>query len=597
MAAPQFFRVADFSGGYNPSQNPVLLQDNQAVVCENFRLDKVGSLVSRPGYEAYNDTVLADEVVQAGALRVPASPSTSELLVHAANGTLYSVAQTGAHTALDSGWGTTRGKFLSAQDVAIYANGVQRPVAYDGTNVYDLGIAAPTTAPVASVSGVGTLDGTYDYVYTYYSTSRAVESNPSASDSVSPTVDAVSITFASSADASVDKVRIYRRDTSAGGTSYLFLAEVNDTASPYSDTGAVTPNPLLPLVEDNDQAPNLEQMSYYNGYYFGSIGRNLYWSKDHILNQGRDAWPALNVTEVPFQGNDRIVTMVSTQDALLIFGYRNIVLLVGQGGAWSLTRIDTDIGCQSIDGAIEASGQTFFLAEDGLRVFPGLALVAPQVSNELAAIANTAKRSAVLTFVPREKGLWVTVGGQTYNVHLPNQSVSIYTFDPVATVTGGVDGSSQPILCLNDSTSVYQYGAVWTDAGTDISLRWASKVFQLTNPEKTKFIRRLGAFATAGSDANVTITISDQSTSYPVVLEAIGGASDEGFLWDDADAEWDTATWVATTALQYFLASMPAQTLVGYTVQISISAAVDTETEVAPPFTILYREANRFLGV
>lgn len=586
MAAPQFFRLSDFSGGLNPQSHPTAIADNQASDILNFRLDNVGSLVSRNGLTHITAWNRSSDVIQMGVLREPTSLATSKPVLHASDGWLWHVS-TGDNDsyAIDSGFGTTKGKFLSAKDTIIYANGERIPVLWDGTNSYDLGYDAPN-APVVSASIAGTLDGTYYYRITYYNSTLGYETNASEPDDASPTNDGVSITWTTSTIH--DKVRIYRLDP--GQTVYQFLAEVDVDSAPYGDDGSVSLTPIA-APEDNNKAGDFECMAFYQGTYFGSIGRELYWSNA----DDPFTWPGLFFTEVPFEGNDSIVALVAYQDSLLIFGKQNILVLTGTGFNVNIARLDTSVGLISPDGVLEIEGQVVFLALDGLRVFPGLQPLAPQLQQTLLGEPLIHKEAAIISYSVPEKAVWLSIGNKTYVIFLPSQAVSVYDFVPRAVLSGGVTGEGYNWLGLGNK--VYE-NIGETDDGESISVRWHSKIFFIGNPEGTKFLRRLGMFATEGTATTVTVTITDASRSYSVVPSATGT---EGIpIWeDDGDAgtslTWDDFVW-PSEGVQYYIAALPGHTLSGQTVQLKIGGTVDAAIQIVPPITVLYREAIRFLG-
>jgi hypothetical protein len=86
-----------------------------------------------------------------------------------------------------------------------------------------------------------------------------------------------------------------------------------------------------------------------------------------------------------------------------------------------------------------------------------------------------------------------------------------------------------------------------------------------------------------------------------VPLESNGGT--QVALWDAANWADDLdpvlsanpLVWTAE-GLAYFIGALPAQRLRGHTMQVTITAEVEDETEVVSPITFEYREANRFLG-
>jgi hypothetical protein len=119
-----------------------------------------------------------------------------------------------------------------------------------------------------------------------------------------------------------------------------------------------------------------------------------------------------------------------------------------------------------------------------------------------------------------------------------------------------------------------------------------SKIYQLSNPEKVKHIRRIGLFAVSGegSGSLATLTLGDTENFYTVSLEAVDGGTST--LWDFT---WGDP-WSSETA-GYFIGSLPAQALLGRVLQISIEGdADDAPFEVITPISIEFRESDRFLG-
>lgn len=580
MAKRQYFRVPGFTGGLNPDVNSQLLRDDEATAVRNFRLDKPNSLITRYGYT--NVITYANTIQALGVWRDPSNPATSSIMQKRDSGALvarkastdYSLA-TGLSTSAKGGW-------ISFEDRAVYFNGVDRPRYWQGDTAkaaYPLGVSAPAQ-PGGSLT-TGTLNGTYKYVTTYYDSLTGSESNPSPERSMSPSTQGVTLTFSASSETRVDKVRIYR--TNAGGSTFLFLTEVLDTAASYVDNGSVALGTTTP-PSDHNIPGNFERMEYYKGYAFGSIGNTIYWAK--ALNA--DAWPPLNSTEVPFDGNDTIITMVSFQDTLIIFGRFNILLLNGSGGLWSLNRIDVGMGIVGPEAHTQIDGTLVFLSERGLRAFPGLQPFAAKLDRTLNELPLTTKDTACMAFVPEEQSLWLCLNSLTYVIALNTGAIGTYTFRPDHILQGGIDGFSFPYFSIG--AGLKQYGSTSGDAGALFTALWRSKMFTMNDPEPTKHIRRLGAFSTKGGTATVTATIADNTNSYTVNLTP----TDTGDL-----SLWDTMDWGdnwSGEGTSYFVGSMPAHVLLGRILQITITTNTDKPVEVVPPFTIEYRTSNRLLG-
>jgi len=591
VAKRQFFRITDLSGGLNPDSNPVLIADNEATEISNIRLDRLGSLVSRRGYGRYLDEDAGSDILAIGRWLPKGQTSGGKIVAHLASGNLVTV-ETGYPSELSGLSTTVGGRFLPVQDELVYFNGTDRPVLYDGTDARQMGIDAPTTAPTVALGGAGSLTGTVSYAYTYYDSTTGVESDPSPiSAQITPSSQIVDVTGLPTTHARADQKRIYRTDP-GGGTHYL-LTTIAIATSSYADDGSLTGNPLLPLRYDNGAPGNFEHMAFVKGFMFGSIGDTLYWSRAYAP----ESWPTLDFTQVPFEGNDTIRALASFQDTLIIFGRRNIVLLAGSGGTpntglgWSLSRTDVDSGIVNGRAFAEVDGALVYLDYDGVKTIPGGQRVAPKLDRVFAAMSVADIEQMTLLYVPEERALWISSPDGTYTVHLPNRAISHYDFGSTQWAPNGIDGLSYPLFTdAGSSRYVNTYGTV-NDLGADISILWRSKIFQLTNPELVKFFRRLGAFASIGSAGLVTITISDSGRSTTVPLEATSDAV--GGEW--GSAVWGTDVWAAE-GLQYFIGALPAQTLFGHTMQVTITAEVPSQTEVVSPITFEYREANRFLG-
>lgn len=589
MSKRQAFRITDLSGGLNPDSNPVLIADNEAAEVKNIRFDRLGSLVSRRGYSRFLDENAGSNILAIGRWSPKASTSGNVVLAALASGHLVRVA-TGYPSEISGLSTTARGRFLAVDDSVIYHNGVDTPVTYDGTDAVELGMTAPGAAPSTSL-GAGALTGSFIYAITFYDSDRLAESSPSPlTATVSPSSQNVTLTLPTT-HPRADFVRIYRTDS--GGTSLFWMADVALATGSYVDNGTASPVPILPLIQDRSTPLAYEHMAYVKGFVFGSVGNTLYWSR--ALEP--DAWPALNFTEVPFEGNDTIRALAAFQDTLVIFGRKNIVLVAGAGGlgptAWSLSRLDVDSGAVSGQAVVEIDGSLAYLDYDGLKALPGAQRLAPKLDRVFAALTPTQIEQARLLYVPEERAIWISLEDGTYTVHLPNRAISWYDFRSDGWVSGGADGFGYPLFIdAASSRFVNAYGAV-NDLGADISILWRSKIFQLTNPELVKYFRRIGAFASIGSAGIVTVTISDSGRTFAVPLGAttdVEGASWDIDLWDAGSAVY------AAEGLQYFIAALPAQTLFGHTMQVTVTAEVPDRTEVVSPITFEFREANRFLG-
>lgn len=622
MSKRQFFRINDLSGGLNPDQNPVLIADNEASDVLNVRFDKAGSLVSRDGYARYVDEATLFDIVALGRWNPADDPSGAHVLAVVAGGggslagdesilagdesilagdagssSFASLVRvTAGYPELWSGLTvTTAGEFLAVDNGLIFTNGQDHPIIYDGTTAHEMGMEPPDTAPTLTEAATGgTLDAALTYAYTYYDSNLLTESNPSPTASITPNASGRTVVVSDlpGTHPRADKVRIYRTDLA--GSLLNFLVELPIATTSYDDTGAVATDTQNPLEYDNDAPLSFESLAYHKGFTFGNVGNILYYSKAY----DPEHWPALNFIEIPFESNDTIRALWAYQDTLLIFGRSSIHLLAGSGGNWSVSRVDVDTGVVNRRSIAEVAGQLVYLAHDGLRAFPGLQPVAPKLDRVFSAMSVTDIEQATLSYVPEERSLWIGLPDGTYTVHIPNRAIGWYNLVTTFILPGGADGFSPPLFINGEKRYVNLYTGS-TDVGAAIPISWRSKIYQLDNPETTKFIRRIGAFASAGSDGIVTISIADNQQTATVTLSSTAaGDSAEWAAADDAEGTaplWDAFEW-ESEGLEYFVGALPAQRLFGHTMTVTITGDVTQRTEVVPPITFEYREANRFLG-
>jgi hypothetical protein len=98
------------------------------------------------------------------------------------------------------------------------------------------GLSNPSGAPVLTVNNAGnTLSTTPTYKYAYTYTNANGETAPSPVASATPTTDGASVTVQTAADASADKIRIYRTIGTAPDSPYYLIAEIDNTAPAYTD--------------------------------------------------------------------------------------------------------------------------------------------------------------------------------------------------------------------------------------------------------------------------------------------------------------------------------------------------------------------------
>lgn len=161
-------------------------------------------------------------------------------------------------------------------------------------------IVDSTYIPVFGTSYVETrdkrLDGTYQYVYTYYNSADGTESLPSAlSLEESIYRGSFDITITASADPQVDRINLYRV---GGSLTDLTLVNwyANTTATRYdilSDTSII--GTILDSTYNNEAPDGLDFLIEQNGVMFGAVGDKVYYTRQGLPN----AWPSTQYIEFP----------------------------------------------------------------------------------------------------------------------------------------------------------------------------------------------------------------------------------------------------------------------------------------------------------
>ena len=146
-----------------------------------------------------------------------------------------------------------------AQTAILASDNGHRPLRYDGSNLSNLGIRAPLSAPNVTTAAGGTFTGTYWFYVTYYNKTLATESNPGPG--VSYTLSAQQVTqviLPLSPDPQVTGRRLYV--TLAGGAdgSLAFLLKDFDDNTQTTWGAATTPFPLAAITAPVNTGRTLE---------------------------------------------------------------------------------------------------------------------------------------------------------------------------------------------------------------------------------------------------------------------------------------------------------------------------------------------------
>lgn len=294
---------------------------------------------------------------------------------------LYRVNNSGTHTLVKSGLtATTKHRAIvlnNRQIVGIESDGLY---SYDGTTFTQLGQAAPTGISAVIASG-GTLIDTnvYRVGVTFYSSTTGFESNPFESSTVTASgtnrqIDVTSIP-ATAANATIDKVRIYLKNTTTD-SAYLFVTELNLGTTSYTitapTTSTITPpsTHMVPLSGGGSFLTTFGASFVYAGSE--NFPNDVFFSEDYIPDafDQTDTGRTLNI---PGDGRISAIAQGFFDDSnlipyLAIFKKTSIHIYSEIGGTPQFATIDSSIGCIGQDTIKIANGLIYFMSESGWRV-------------------------------------------------------------------------------------------------------------------------------------------------------------------------------------------------------------------------------------
>lgn len=234
----------------------------------------------------------------------------------------------------------------------------------DGTTFNNLGIAGPSK-PTISIGGVGVLDGTLQYCYTYYNSSDGTESQPSEfSDSLVVASESVDISVSKSSDPQVSNIKIYR----LGGTiteMQLVTTLINDTTVYNDNTADLDILGIVLSSYNNGQAPaNLSYLTEHNAMFFGGVTDKLWFSDIAFVNN----WSPFNFIDF----DNEIIGMGPVPNGLLVFTtYKTYIVTGTSPSTLSKYLLNANQGCIDHKSIRFVNNTLVWLSTDGICISNG----------------------------------------------------------------------------------------------------------------------------------------------------------------------------------------------------------------------------------
>ena len=424
---PHFYTIKGFEKGLNNANSPFITPENQGIVANNVRWNKiVGGLSKRTLMRLYG-SIGAFPVTSIW--RYYKSDVTKFLI--ATGSTLIKLGDDATGTFSTIRTGMTDGKYyqwVTYKDIAIGTNGSDQPIKYDGQTVTTDNTAGARTvnelcaqlgAPFAKLATGSNLDASSWYMYkiawydgTTYSYSTA-KSNPILTGS---SVKAVDLTGIPLGPTGTTERHIYRTsghtsqaNVEASSIYYHLTTISNNTATTYSDN-------ITDATIETDAAPTWSTVSaginatvpkgtiaiIHNErlWISGNLTyrSDIYWS-DAFNPQYFD--PADYEQIRPDDGDS--ITFVKAQLGILTIGKNNTIQKYYTEGAsttWSVSDPLSYVGTSAPYSVTNTPLGIIYLARDGLYSFTG------QYSQLLSDPIKPTIVDILVTSVPHVFGFW-----------------------------------------------------------------------------------------------------------------------------------------------------------------------------------------------
>jgi hypothetical protein len=364
------------------------LRDALNVISNQERLE------TRFGRSLYNSTLLSGQPLSVSFFKTAGG---TRYLIAKVGTTIYSVASSGAHTAIKTGLSaTTKHRGItwargasSRHIISCESDGLFQ---WDGTNFTQLGQAGPSAPTVAA--GTGSLtNGTYKVYLTYYSSTTGFESNAGAgSSNVTTAAQGVDITNipSTASNATIDKIRIYLDDV-GDVDDPIYVAEISLGTTTYSITSDPTSTSTHPTANAAPSSGGGKFLTEFNRklvYAGNSTYKNDVYFSEQDLPDGFNDGNAANrlVLYAPLDGE---ITGIATglynnsvlDPYLVVFKKRSTHIYSEINGEGKFVPISAQIGCVSHDSISVKNGDIFFLSDNGWRAISNGRLINNESGN------------------------------------------------------------------------------------------------------------------------------------------------------------------------------------------------------------------------
>lgn len=250
---------------------------------------------------------------------------------------------------------------------------------YAGTQAYDWGIAAPSTACTAAAGASGSLNGTYYYAVTFINTLLS----PNAESGTSPFSAPVTVTNTEvnltsipvSTDPQVGGRNIYRFGGTIGGTPLLVGTIADNVTTTFSDATAdsVVTGQQLILTQDPAPVGGWQAIANHKGRMWGfgsyATGKSDLWFSGYLQYTSFDS--VNQVLDCGTGSDDQPIALASLESVLIALKQQSIWVCYGDTQNDFIARKVYSIGCVSKGSVATGYGKIYWLGADGVYLFDG----------------------------------------------------------------------------------------------------------------------------------------------------------------------------------------------------------------------------------
>jgi hypothetical protein len=496
--AAKKYRAFDFGVSYRVGETRDRFKDASNVFSNQGRLE------TRFGRSKYNATLLGGPVLSMSYFKTAAGV---RYILAKVGTTLYSIAATGAHTAIKTGLsagsvhrGITWARGSSSRHIiAIENDGLFQ---WDGTTFTVLGQDPPEGHSITTTTGTITA-GNYRVQLTYYSSSTGFETNASFSNILAVTAQGILIHDipATALNATIDKIRVYLE---AVGTADdpSFIAEIALGTTTYTVAQNATSSDTRPISNAKPVSGGAKYLTEFN-HKLVYAGNNNF--KNDVFFSESDLPDAFNDGTGPdrlvlYAGGNGEITGIATglynntvlDPYLVIFKKRSIEVYSEIGDDSKSVVISSQIGCVSHNTITVKNGNVYFLSEQGWRVIENGRLVTDQSGNAITlglgdiddifrqpgftyevnkAQANTA--FSVYYSMLDQYLTWVPEGGstdltKTYCFEFKTGGFKPYEFKtPSTAACTGEDSAGAEVVFMGDQNGAIYTHSIKEEKGSD----------------------------------------------------------------------------------------------------------------------------------